>query len=311
MARARNIKPGFCRNEDLAECSVWARLCFALLPMLADREGRLEDRPKRIKGDLFPFDSVEVGPLLAELDKHELIARYEINGLGLIQILGFRKHQNPHHREPESTLPPHPSLRLDADGKYVKPEALPPSQQPSARGKPEARPGTEPLRGDLPGGPNPADSGALIPDSGFRTKDAEANASAVDGEPPTDGRPPLTLVEPTPELPDCPHQEVVALYAKHLPGHRKPVRWDGERAESLRTRWRECSKPSSFGDGYRTKADGLVFWDRYFAYVASTPKLRDGITSRENGQVRVWRPDLAWLVVRGNFTKVIEGAYAE
>jgi hypothetical protein len=124
--RARNIKPGFCKNEDLAECTVWARLCFALLPMMADREGRLEDRPKRLKAELFPFDSVEVEPLLVELDRHELISRYTVNGLDLIQILAFRKHQNPHHREPESVLPTSPSLRLEADGKYVKPKASDP-----------------------------------------------------------------------------------------------------------------------------------------------------------------------------------------
>ena len=77
MARSRNIKPGFSRNEDLAECSVWARLCFALLPTLADREGRLEDRPKRIKGDLFPFDNVDVDPLLADPDRLARHARLD------------------------------------------------------------------------------------------------------------------------------------------------------------------------------------------------------------------------------------------
>jgi hypothetical protein len=184
MARARNIKPGFCRNEDLAECSVWARLCFALLPMLADREGRLEDRPKKIKGDLFPFDSVEVEPLLVELERWQMIARYTVNGLGLIQILGFRKHQNPHHREPESTLPPHPSLRLDGDGKYVKPEALDSSHEPKASGKPEASPRLDPPRVDLPRGSNPADSGFLIPDSGEIPSEAIASAAAAPPAPP-------------------------------------------------------------------------------------------------------------------------------
>ncbi|MCX8018393.1 MAG: hypothetical protein N2690_10910, partial [Rhodocyclaceae bacterium] len=58
--RARNIKPGFYKNEDLAECSVWARLIFPGLWMMADRDGRLEDRPKRIKAELLPFDAVDV-----------------------------------------------------------------------------------------------------------------------------------------------------------------------------------------------------------------------------------------------------------
>ena len=119
----------------------------------------------------------------------------------------------------------------------------------------------------------------------------------------------LTLVPPERELPDCPHAELIALYRRHLPQLRQPMRWDGERAEAMRTRWRECAKPTAFGDGYRTREEGLAFWDRFFAYVASTPKLANGIESREAGQVRVWKPDLPWLVTRANFTKVIEGTY--
>ena len=95
MARARNIKPGFFNNEDLAECSLAARLCFAGLWTLADREGRLEDRPKRIKGELFRFDSLDVEPLLKELAHRGFILRYEVDGRGLIQVVAFHKHQNP------------------------------------------------------------------------------------------------------------------------------------------------------------------------------------------------------------------------
>lgn len=105
MARARNIKPGFFKNEDMAECSPWARLCFAGLWTLADREGRLEDRPKRIKGELFAFDTVDVDPLLGELEKYGFIMRYTVGGRRLIQITKFDLHQHPHHKEPSSTIP--------------------------------------------------------------------------------------------------------------------------------------------------------------------------------------------------------------
>jgi hypothetical protein len=106
MARSRNIKPGFFSNEVLAECGVWARLCFAGLWTLADREGRLEDRPKRIKGDLFRFDSVEVEPLLTELAEHGFLLRYENDDGRFIQILAFKKHQAPHHTERASVIKP-------------------------------------------------------------------------------------------------------------------------------------------------------------------------------------------------------------
>lgn len=49
MAGARNIKPGFFTNDVLAACDQLARLLFAGLWTVADRAGRLEDRPKRIK----------------------------------------------------------------------------------------------------------------------------------------------------------------------------------------------------------------------------------------------------------------------
>lgn len=142
---------------------------------------------------------------------------------------------------------------------------------------------------------------------------AEAVASAVDETPSAPDRPALTLVPPADRqsLPDCPHQELIALYRKHLPHLRQPAKWDGQRADEMRTRWRECAAPSSFGDGYATKAEGLEFWSRFFAFVATCPKLRDGITTRERGgEVRVWRPSLDWLVHKSNFLKVIEGAYA-
>jgi len=105
MARARNIKPGFFKNEDLAECSPWARLCFIGLWTLADRAGRLEDRPKRIKGELFPYDTVDVEPLLQELARYGFIERYETDGVRVIAIPKFADHQKPHSKEKPSELP--------------------------------------------------------------------------------------------------------------------------------------------------------------------------------------------------------------
>jgi hypothetical protein len=103
--RARNIKPGFFRNEQLAECPVEARLLFAGLWCMADRAGRLEDRPKRIKIELFPGDSFDVDVLLEILGEHQLIHRYQVGEARYIQVLNFTKHQHPHQKEPPSTIP--------------------------------------------------------------------------------------------------------------------------------------------------------------------------------------------------------------
>lgn len=103
--RARNVKPGFFKNEQLAELPCEARLLFIGLWGLADRAGRLEDRPKRIKMEVFPADSFDVEPLLAALEGQGLIARYVIGDGRYIEIPTWNKHQRPHHNEVPSRIP--------------------------------------------------------------------------------------------------------------------------------------------------------------------------------------------------------------
>jgi hypothetical protein len=162
MARARNIKPGFYTNEDLAECSVWARYIFPGLWMMADREGRLEYRPKKIKGELLRFDEQAAEPLLDELQRWGFIKIYEVEGRAYIQILTFHKHQNPHHRESESEIPSMQSPGLLPHGTASKPGATNGLDDAKAQGKPEASPGIEPEDATCEGG-----QAGLIPDSGF------------------------------------------------------------------------------------------------------------------------------------------------
>jgi hypothetical protein len=106
VARARNIKPGLFKNEILGVADPLCALLFVGLWTLADREGRLEDRPLRIKGELFPYrDGVNVGELLSWLEREGFIRRYVAGGKALIQILQFAKHQTPHGTEKDSDLP--------------------------------------------------------------------------------------------------------------------------------------------------------------------------------------------------------------
>jgi uncharacterized phage protein (TIGR02220 family) len=105
MARARNIKPGFFANEELVELPFATRLLFIGLWTIADREGRLEDKPKRIKMVLFPADNIDVDEALCELAAKKFILRYSVDGIQYIQILAFKKHQNPHKDEKASSIP--------------------------------------------------------------------------------------------------------------------------------------------------------------------------------------------------------------
>ena len=105
MARSRNIKPGLFQNEYLAELPFETRLLFAGLPCYADREGRLEDRPKRIKMSMFPADSLDVDTMLCDLERAGFIQRYVVDNIKYIQIVNFSKHQKPHQKEQASIIP--------------------------------------------------------------------------------------------------------------------------------------------------------------------------------------------------------------
>jgi hypothetical protein len=105
MARIRSIKPSFFTNENLAELSYAHRLCFIGLWTLADREGRLEDRPRRIKAALFPYDDLDVDGLLTGLADEGFIVRYTADGAEYIAVLNFSKHQHPKSDEWPSVIP--------------------------------------------------------------------------------------------------------------------------------------------------------------------------------------------------------------
>lgn len=146
MARARLLKPGFFANETLAELPFEDRLAFAGLWTTADREGRLEDRPRRLAVAIFPYDRVDMDATLGRLNDRGFILRYECQGERYIQIVNFRKHQSPHVREPKSAIPapgaPYASPMLALDESESGPaEAV--TGDPETESVPEAETETE------------------------------------------------------------------------------------------------------------------------------------------------------------------------
>lgn len=105
MARVRNLSPGFFTNELIVELPFEYRLLFAGLWTLADREGRLEDRPKRIRMAIFPCDDVDCDAGIQALHDAGLVLRYAVEGVAYIAIPAFCKHQKPHPRETTSAIP--------------------------------------------------------------------------------------------------------------------------------------------------------------------------------------------------------------
>jgi hypothetical protein len=93
MARIRNIKPAFFKDEDLADLSFAHRLLFAGLWTLADKNGTLEDRPRYIRAELFPYDDVDAGAMLSDLVTAGFLCRYTVTGREYLHIPTFSKHQ--------------------------------------------------------------------------------------------------------------------------------------------------------------------------------------------------------------------------
>lgn len=104
--RARNIKPGLFKNEVLGCADPLLTLLFEGLWCMADKEGRLEDRPLRIKAEIFPYREIpDINGYLTQLERMGFIRRYKVKEAALIEVLNFKKHQSPHHTEKKSELP--------------------------------------------------------------------------------------------------------------------------------------------------------------------------------------------------------------
>lgn len=113
MARARNIKPALFKNEILGIEDPLLTLLFINLWCLADREGKLEDRPLRIKAETFPYrENIDINGYLTKLSQHGFIRRYSVGGVAVIQVIKFKDHQSPHNTEKASSLP-------DYDPNYI------------------------------------------------------------------------------------------------------------------------------------------------------------------------------------------------
>ena len=240
--RPRNLRPGFVRNEDLAQISFEGRLLFQGLWCLADCKGRLEDRPMRMKADLFPYDAMEVEPLVGKLAEKGLILRYEVDGKRLIWIPTFCKHQliSKKEREKGSEWPPHPN---DPERAEVKPGSVP-----------------DPPRG-RPGAPNDRPRPALTTDNGQRTnlssnkptREDSVPADAGEREGQSDGE----------DLPEFGPEALVELWNAAAPPECPRVqRLSAKRRTRARQRLAEEPDPAT--------------WERAIGAMSSRPFLRGG-----------------------------------
>lgn len=287
--RARDIKPGFFKNDQLADCSMAARLLFPGLWMMADREGRLENRPKKIKGEIFPFDNVDVAPLLGELESSGLIRFYEVNGQNLIWIPQFKRHQSPHKNEKCSELPAHPD-------DFVAYESSPKHDNYGVA--PEKDRSAPVISGQIPLTPS-----SLTPSSLSPREDTTPDGVVVGESTPTGQQCEEQAVDEH-GVPSCPHKRIVALYHEFLPELPGVKVWEGARQQNLQARWRERWKAGK----YRTQEEGIAYWGKLFRHVSENCDWLMGRVQGRRGD-KPFRASLDWIVNASNFAKLIEGRY--
>lgn len=163
MARSRNIKPAIMDNEELAALPALTRLLFIYMWMLADRDGRIEDRPGRIKKQALGYDDGNAEAMLCQLQSAGFIDRYEVAGVRVIQVLNFAKHQTPHMREAVSELPC---------------KVLAPVENTESTDLGSALHQTSTDLGSAEASPRSPDTGYLIPDTGYLIPDTKGESAA-------------------------------------------------------------------------------------------------------------------------------------
>ena len=101
--RIRTVKPEFWQSEDLARCSVEARLLAIGLLNIADDEGYLKAHSALIKSQIFPFteDSMNIQGMLIELSKADYLQLLTgDDGKEYAFIKNFTKHQKVNRPSP-------------------------------------------------------------------------------------------------------------------------------------------------------------------------------------------------------------------
>lgn len=108
MPRTRYLKPEFFFDEELCQHPYEYRLGYEGLWVNADKAGRLEDRPQRLKAKIFPYDPVDMEVLLTALARTGFIIRYLAEGKAYIAIKpkAWEDHQRPRPDEQDSKIPP-------------------------------------------------------------------------------------------------------------------------------------------------------------------------------------------------------------
>jgi hypothetical protein len=137
-----------------------------------------------------------------------------------------------------------------------------------------------------------------------RTSDAPVTTSRALSRAEAEKIVPTVLVgkPDTYSVPKCPIQDLLSAYHELCPSMSKVRILTNMRQKHAAARWRDvCVKE-------KWETEQALDWFRwYFKRCESS----DFLAGRANGSKRPWRADFEWLLIAGNFAKVIEGKYHE
>lgn len=92
--RSINLKPDILRNKMLGDAPPILTVLYIGLLMLADDNGEIEYRPKKIRAEVFPYQiGLDIEPMLKSLIFLGLIDRYPekyIDKISLKTITGYK-----------------------------------------------------------------------------------------------------------------------------------------------------------------------------------------------------------------------------
>lgn len=274
MARIRTIKPEFWTSEQVMSVSRDARLLFIGMWNFADDGGNQQANTKTIKAQVFPYDDLpeaDINELIGELLGVGLLETYEADCRWYWNIPTWKKHQ-----------------RID------QPTYRHPGPDGTVSRNPARRRGGSSSVQEVFGEQSP--NAQQVFDAG-----KERNGMERKGEERTDSSESV-VDQAAPALPNCPHERIIELYANHLPDMPQPRSWDGQRAKDMRACWRLALTMKNSNGETLSESQALNLFGKFFEMVSQS----DFLTGREGG----WSGcNLAWLMKKSNFLKVIEGNY--
>ena len=109
------------------------------------------------------------------------------------------------------------------------------------------------------------------------------------------------------DLGNCPINEIVDLYHRHLPNNPKVKSLNKARRGAIQQRWREGSALTCRPFGYKSRSEGLEAWQRFFEICAGS----EFLTGRARAQPGKppFVADIDFLFSPAGFTKTIENKY--